>query len=202
MNEDLTLGNLEAVLEKKKNEFKQESQQIKKESLDDYTKRLKEYMDNELHTTEEDMTRRTINLQKKLTEIRREIHKEEKQFMQKLQEERESIEGEIESLSGSLTKIRAKQWIIPTLIGVSIVIGLGIGSLTLGKWISNQYQVVEDLADEIKTEKEELATIQKTKGKYTVKAWSNAIGVKKEPQVWRDTKENLWIVKFEKSKGE
>lgn len=202
MNEDLTLGNLEAALEKKKNEFKQESQQIKKENLDDYTKSLKEYMDNELHTIEEDITKRTVNLQKKLSEIRKEIYKEEKQFARKLQEEREAIEEEIESLSGSLTKIRVKQWIIPMIIGASIVIGLGIGSFVLGKWISSQYQAVEELADEIKTQKAELATIQKTKGKYTVKAWNNAIGVKSKPKVWRDTKENLWIVQFEKNKGE
>lgn len=195
MNEDLTLGNLEAVLKKKKNEFKQESQEIKKESLDDFKKSLDEYMDSELHTIEEDMTRRTRNLQKKLSEIRKEIYKEEKELRQTLQEERSQIEEEIESLSGDLTKIRVKQWIIPTIIGASIVIGLGIGSLSLGKWISSQYQEVEELADEIKTQKGELAKIQKTKGKYIVKAWgSHQLGARKKPRVWKDRESGLWVI--------
>jgi DNA repair exonuclease SbcCD ATPase subunit len=157
-------------------------------------------MDNELNTIAEDMTRRSKNLQKKLTEIRKEIYKEEKQFIQTLQKEREEIEEEIESLSGNLIKIRVKQWIIPSLIGISIVLGLGIGSLALGKWISSQYQEIKTLSQEIEGLKEKRKSIKNYSPIH--KVYNNGIEFKKgyKASSWQGKDNGLWFTEIKKER--
>jgi len=198
MSESLALSELAKRLEQSKERELKQVHRIQAEKLHELSERLNERLSSELSTIEDDMTTRLYNFKEKLTEVRSGIVKQENELLKEIRSQHKEIRAEIEETERKLSTIDRKKWIIPTVIGISIIAGLAIGSWSLGAYASHQLRVIEDHKKTI-VELEQLIQEQnKAKDRWIKKTWSNAIGVEKEPSVWKDTKENLWIVQFEK----
>jgi hypothetical protein len=207
MNENLALSDLAKRLEEGKEREFQAIQRIEEEKLKELSQRLSEQLSRELNTIEEDMTTRLYSFKERLSETRKEIVDREKEMLRQIAtereellrqiaREREAISEEIEEMKKPIRSIRsitAKQWIVPVAIGLSIVLGMSIGSYALGQYIQEEviaYNEIEKKIDEAKAIKREI-------GKYrqVAKTYSDAIELKEKPSIW-EAKNGNWIVSF------
>jgi len=120
-------------------------------------------------------------LQSEMTKVHQGMIEEEKQILQYMQ-----------NLNQKITQMQTKQWIIPAVMGLSIVLALVVGTWGVSQYLSSQILALQELKETIRQTKQ-------TQDKYIKKAWSNAVGVKSKPQIWEDQKSGLWIVQYEKA---
>jgi hypothetical protein len=87
-----------------------------------------------------------------------------------------------------LTKIKTKQWIIPTVMGISIVLALVLGMWGTTKYLTHQLQqIVEQGA--MKKQVEAYSQIKKT--------YKSQIEMYQKPSLW-ETNDGTWIIELEK----
>jgi Fe2+ transport system protein B len=158
---------------------------------------LNESLREELNIIEDDMSNRMKKFQEKLTQSRKKIIEEEKSLIKEIKAQRVEIEEEIEEMSQSLTKIKTKQWLMPTVIAVAVLLGLALGSYGLAQYTSTELQIL----NEIEQQTIEAKKNRKKIGSYPliVKTYRDGIELKKKPDVWQNDKGN-WMVQFEKVK--
>jgi len=189
MDENSTLNDLARKLEQSKERDLKQVQRIEEEKLSELSQRLHERLNKELNTIEEDMTTRLYNFKEELTKARSTIVKQENELMQEIKGQRIEIIGEIEDLNHRLSKIKSKQWIIPTVIGISIVAGLAIGSWSLGAYTTHQLQTLAEIREAQKAIKSY---------KPVLKVWGNGIEIKKGYQAKLEkTNEGTYFLRLE-----
>jgi cytochrome c-type biogenesis protein CcmH/NrfG len=197
MEENLALESLSKNLAKRKSKEIEEIKQIEQEKLSELSKSLNKLLKEELHTIEDDMSSRMKKFQEKLTQSRKKIIEEEKSLIKEIKAQRAEIEEEIEEMSQSLTKIKTKQWLMPTVIAMAVLLGLALGSYGLAQYTSIELQTLNEIEQqtiEAKKNKEKMGSYP-----LIVKTYNDGIELKKKPDVWQNDKGN-WMVQFEKVK--
>ena len=181
MDKDLTLESLDKSLEQSKRAELEKQQQIELESMNEFQESLRASFQTELDLIKEDIQKVQKFVNSKNNILAENAEKNATQILESFQ-----------SVSQELTKLKTKQWIIPTIMGLAIVLALALGSYLLAQYTSSELQALNDIEKQIQE-------LKKTKDKYVIKSWDNAIGVKNEPTMWKDPESGLWIVQFEKS---
>lgn len=161
-----------------------------KDSMDQQGKELIKHSMNEALSLIELMIEKTIRktqkrletLEERTVDVHMEMIKEEKQLLLYMQ-----------NVNKKLTKIQAKQWIIPTVMGLAIVIALTVGTWGVTQYLSHKILALQEL-------EETIAQTKKTQNMYIKKAWSNAVGVQNKPIVQYSKEEGLWIVYYKEAK--
>jgi len=181
MNENSTLDDLSQRLEQSKKAELEKQQQIELESMNEFLKSLKTSLQTELDLIKDDIYK-----------VQKFVNSKNNTLAKNAEQNAKEITQSFQSVSQELTKLKAKQWIIPTVMGLAIVLALALGTWGVTKYLESQLQALQEL-------REVIAQTEKTKDKYIVKSWSNGIGVENEPRVFKSQEEGLWIVQFEKS---
>jgi len=158
--------------------------------MSELAKSLRTSLETELSSIEDDMTTRLNKLRTKMSEARKNIIKDENETLRTLRTNRETIESESESLMQSLNKIKLRYWLVPLIVGVSLILGLTLGTYLLGSWITSQFQ-------DLQTLRAETAEAKKKQEKYIAKTYDNGIGLKSEykPKSYK-AEDGTWIVEF------
>lgn len=156
MDENSTLESLSQSWKQKSEQERKRLEQIEKEKLQDLSESLRESMSQELQKIENDMTARLKNLRDKMTEARQKIVADEKATLNTLRENRAEIEDEALTLFETLNKVKARYWITPLIVGLTLTIGLGLGLWGLGAVISDRSQTLQTVNEEIAQAKDTL----------------------------------------------
>lgn len=158
MGEISNLTELAKKLQESKAKELKQVQQIEQEKLADLTISLKRSYQNAVDTIEVDMTERLSNLQKAMTEARHKIMEEEKAMLKKIKVNRLEIEEEATSLHQSIARVKAKYWITPLMVGLSLTTGLMLGLWGMGVIITDRNQELAQVNEQISKTKQSLKT--------------------------------------------
>lgn len=192
MQKDLTLESLDKSLEQSKKAELEKQQQIELESMSEFQKSLKTSLQTELDLIKEDIYEVQKFLNKKNETLTNNAEIYSKQILESFQNVNKEMSENFQNANKELTKIKAKQWIIPTVMGLVLVLALALGTWGVTKYLESQLLALGEVRAEI-------GKAKRVQDKYVIKSWSNAIGVKNEPKTWKDLESGLWIVQFEKS---
>lgn len=182
MSKDSTLSELAKRLEQNKKQELDQIKQIEAESMSELAKSLRTSLQTELSSIKED-----------IYEVQKFLHSKNEILAKNAETNANEIIQSFQNMSQELTKLKAKQWIIPTVMGLVLVLALALGTWGITKYLATQLQALEKL-------REVIAQTEKTQDKYVIKSWNNAVGVENEPRVFKSQEEGLWIVQYEKSK--
>jgi len=194
MDENSTLESLSRSWKQKSEQERKRLEQIEKEKLQDLSESLRESMSQELQKIENDMTARLKNLRDKMTEARQKIVADEKATLNTLRENRAEIEDEALTLFETLNKVKARYWITPLIVGLTLTIGLGLGLWGLGAVISDRSQTLQALNEEITQAQQ--SRDHANKWHLIAKTYNNGVELKRKPEVWQLDNGN-WVVQFE-----
>jgi type II secretory pathway pseudopilin PulG len=178
MQKDLTLESLDKSLEQSKRAELEKQQQIELESMNEFQESLRTSFQTELDLIKEDIYKTQKFLNAKNKGLATNAEKYSKEMIESFQ-----------SVSQELIKMKSKQWIIPTVMGLAIVLALALGSYLLAQYTSSELQALNDIEKQIQE-------LKKTKDKYVVKIWSDGVGLENEPRKFYDKEQGLWIVQF------
>jgi len=196
-----SLSELSKRLEEKKRRELREVERIEKDALRSLAVSLRRFSESELNTIEDAIRRRRKEIQdnaKEMAEsISRSVARTKKEVIAQSKTLREEMIEEIEELRRELRLSEPRRWLYRIVSPLLI-----IGAAALGTWGLSAYLSARITAQtqEIEKLKAEAKAQRKTMNRFVIQSWNNAIGVEKEPYVWKDRKTGLWIVQFEQSK--
>ena len=159
MSENSALSDLTKKLEAKKSRELELVKEIEAKSINELAQSLKASLQTELSSIKESIyeVQKFVNAKNKIIVKNSEVYSSQ-------------IEKNFTDLNDQLVKIRAKQWIIPAVMGISIVLALALGTWGVTKYLENQLKVVAKL-NEVREEVKEY--------KPVLKVWNNGIEIKK-----------------------
>ena len=199
MSETLTLGELAKRLKKRKEEELKRIEQIEKDALKSFIENLKHSTITELNIISADIGDRRRKIERDTSEmseaIEQSLNKTQSEAIKRSKALREELTKEIEELREELKIRQKKRWIYRLIVPTIMV-----GSAALGTWGLSAY-LSSEIAAQIKRLEQLKAEAKKQKAtmnRYVVRSWSNAIGVKRKPHIWRDNQTGLWIVQLDK----
>lgn len=178
MSENLALSELARKLEQSKKQELEQIKAIEAESMSELAKSLKASLQTELSSIKES-----------IYEVQKFVNTKNKSIAENSEVYSNQIEKNFRELNDQLVKIRAKQWIIPTVMGIAIVLALVLGTWGTTKYLTHQLQTLAELNEAQKAIKSY---------KPVLKVWGNGIEIKKGYQAKLEkTNEGTYFLRLE-----
>jgi len=181
MKKNLTLEELEETIERVNQEEIKKYTQIEKEKLQDFAENLKELLIKELNTIETGIEHYQEKTIKRTEAINNKL---------------KIAQTRADNLNKQITYNKVKHLLVPTLVGMFLIIGALFGTILTGKVVSYYFSKITEAKEELAKIQEQVEAQKQLKNTYIKRYWADGIGVEKEPIKRWSMKHQLWIVKF------